>query len=80
MRKGNESGNRYSGYRKTRLGIDEQDSDDFLYELTDAVVAAGVDQLTLHARKARLQGLSPKENRDIPELQYERVYRAQKIP
>jgi|TARA_R100000935_G_C2834283_1_gene167079 tRNA-dihydrouridine synthase A len=63
---------------KTRLGIDEQDSDDFLYELTDAVVAAGVDQLTLHARKAWLQGLSPKENRDIPELQYERVYRAQK--
>ncbi|RUO64914.1 tRNA dihydrouridine(20/20a) synthase DusA [Idiomarina ramblicola] len=63
---------------KTRLGIDHQDSDDFLYELTDAVVAAGTDQLTLHARKAWLQGLSPKENRDIPELQYERVYRAQK--
>jgi len=62
---------------KTRLGIDHQDSDDFLYELTDAVVAAGADQLTLHARKAWLQGLSPKENRDIPELQYERVYRAQ---
>ncbi|MCK7459293.1 tRNA dihydrouridine(20/20a) synthase DusA [Idiomarina aminovorans] len=62
---------------KTRLGIDDQDSDDFLYELTDAVVAAGTDQLTLHARKAWLQGLSPKENRDIPELQYERVYRAQ---
>lgn len=63
---------------KTRLGIDHQDSDDFLYELTDAVVAEGVDQLTLHARKAWLQGLSPKENRDIPELQYERVYQAQK--
>ena len=62
---------------KTRLGIDHQDSDDFLYQLTDAVVAAGADQLTLHARKAWLQGLSPKENRDIPELQYERVYRAQ---
>lgn len=62
---------------KTRLGIDNQDSDDFLYELTDAVVAAGADQLTLHARKAWLQGLSPKENRDIPELQYERVYKAQ---
>lgn len=63
---------------KTRLGIDDQDSDDFLYALTDAAVAAGVDQLTLHARKAWLQGLSPKENRDIPELQYERVYLAQK--
>ena len=62
---------------KTRLGIDDQDSDDFLYELTDSVVAAGVDQITLHARKAWLQGLSPKENRDIPKLQYERVYRAQ---
>lgn len=62
---------------KTRLGIDEHDSDDFLFAFCDAVVDAGVDQLTLHARKAWLQGLSPKENRDIPELQYERVYKAQ---
>ncbi|MDV6315866.1 tRNA dihydrouridine(20/20a) synthase DusA [Idiomarina sp. HP20-50] len=62
---------------KTRLGIDHHDSDEFLYKFTDAVVAAGSHQLTLHARKAWLQGLSPKENRDIPELQYERVYLAQ---
>lgn len=62
---------------KTRLGIDEHDSDDFLYAFTDTVVEAGADQLTLHARKAWLQGLSPKENRDIPELQYDRVYKAQ---
>lgn len=62
---------------KTRLGIDEHDSDEFLYAFTDAVVEAGADQLTLHARKAWLQGLSPKENRDIPELQYDRVYQAQ---
>lgn len=62
---------------KTRLGIDDHDSDDFLYAFTDSVVDAGVDQLTLHARKAWLQGLSPKENRDIPELQYDRVYKAQ---
>lgn len=61
---------------KTRLGIDEQDSDSFLYAFLDPVVAAGVDQLTLHARKAWLNGLSPKENREIPPLQYERVYRA----
>lgn len=61
---------------KTRLGIDEQDSDEFLYRFLDAVVAAGVDQLTLHARKAWLSGLSPKQNREIPPLQYDRVYRA----
>ncbi|RUO72814.1 tRNA dihydrouridine(20/20a) synthase DusA [Idiomarina seosinensis] len=63
---------------KTRLGIDEQDSDAFLYGFLDAVVDAGVDQLTLHARKAWLKGLSPKENREIPELQYDRVYAAKK--
>ena len=61
---------------KTRLGIDEQDSDAFLYQFLDACVAAGADQLTLHARKAWLNGLSPKENREIPPLQYDRVYRA----
>ena len=61
---------------KTRLGIDEQDSDEFLYQFLDAVVDAGVDQLTLHARKAWLSGLSPKENREIPPLQYQRVYQA----
>lgn len=61
---------------KTRLGIDRHDSDEFLYRFLDAVVDAGTDQVTLHARKAWLNGLSPKENRDIPPLQYERVYAA----
>lgn len=63
---------------KTRLAIDDHDSDEFLYTFLDAVVDAGVDQLTLHARKAWLSGLSPKENRDIPPLQYDRVYAAKK--
>lgn len=61
---------------KTRLGIDEQDSDEFLYRFIDTVAQAGCEYVTLHARKAWLQGLSPKQNREIPPLQYERVYRA----
>ncbi|WP_404399807.1 tRNA dihydrouridine(20/20a) synthase DusA [Idiomarina seosinensis] len=61
---------------KTRLGIDEHDSDEFLYRFLDAVVSSGVSQITLHARKAWLSGLSPKENREVPPLQYERVYQA----
>jgi tRNA-dihydrouridine synthase A len=60
---------------KCRLGVDEQDSEEALDRLADAVVAAGVDGLVVHARKAWLAGLSPKENRDIPPLDYERVYR-----
>ncbi|RUO60532.1 tRNA dihydrouridine(20/20a) synthase DusA [Pseudidiomarina insulisalsae] len=61
---------------KTRLGIDEHDSDAFLYRFIDTVTDAGCRYLTLHARKAWLQGLSPKQNREIPPLQYERVYQA----
>lgn len=61
---------------KTRLGIDEHDSDEFLYRFIDTVTEAGCEYLTLHARKAWLQGLSPKQNREIPPLQYERVYQA----
>ncbi|AEY02751.1 tRNA-dihydrouridine synthase A [Oceanimonas sp. GK1] len=59
---------------KTRIGIDEQDSYEFLCTLVDKVAEAGVDALIVHARKAWLQGLSPKENRDIPPLDYDRVY------
>lgn len=59
---------------KTRLGIDEQDSYDFLLEFVEASYAAGMDALILHARKAWLSGLSPKENRDVPPLDYARVY------
>ncbi|MBM7456675.1 tRNA-dihydrouridine synthase A [Oceanisphaera litoralis] len=60
---------------KTRIGIDEQDSYAFLCTLVDGLVDAGVDALVVHARKAWLKGLSPKENREIPPLDYERVYR-----
>lgn len=59
---------------KTRLGIDESDSYEFLRAFVDAVYRAGVDALILHARKAWLKGLSPKENRDIPPLEYAKVY------
>jgi tRNA-dihydrouridine synthase A len=58
---------------KTRIGIDERDSYEELCDLVDALVAAGCDALIVHARKAWLQGLSPKENREIPPLRYEVV-------
>ena len=60
---------------KCRIGIDEQDPEPALEALTRGVEAAGVDALIVHARKAWLAGLSPKENREIPPLDYERVYR-----
>ncbi len=60
---------------KCRLGVDDQDTEIALDALADAVFAAGADALWVHARKAWLEGLSPKENRDIPPLDYERVYR-----
>lgn len=60
---------------KCRIGVDDQDVEEALDQLADAVVAAGVDALVVHARKAWLKGLSPKENRDLPPLDYERVVR-----
>jgi tRNA-dihydrouridine synthase A len=60
---------------KCRLGVDEQDPEVALDALADAVLAAGADELIVHARKAWLEGLSPKENRDIPPLDYDRVHR-----
>lgn len=60
---------------KTRLGIDQHDSDEFLQAFLEPVMAAGCEHFTLHARNAWLQGLSPKQNRDIPPLRYDRVYR-----
>ena len=60
---------------KCRIGVDEQDPEIALSALAERVVDAGVDALWVHARKAWLEGLSPKENRDIPPLDYERVYR-----
>ena len=60
---------------KCRLGIDDQDPEMALDVLARGVIAAGADALIVHARKAWLNGLSPKENRDIPPLDYDRVYR-----
>ncbi|URD39934.1 tRNA dihydrouridine(20/20a) synthase DusA [Methylobacterium tardum] len=60
---------------KCRIGVDDQDPEAALDSLADAVVAAGVDGLIVHARKAWLQGLSPKENRDVPPLDYGRAAR-----
>ena len=60
---------------KCRIGIDDQDPEESLDTLTSLVVAAGADALIVHARKAWLDGLSPKENRDVPPLDYDRVYR-----
>jgi tRNA-dihydrouridine synthase A len=60
---------------KCRIGIDDQDPEVALDTLARAVVAAGADGLIVHARKAWLNGLSPKENRNIPPLDYDRVYR-----
>ncbi len=60
---------------KCRIGIDEQDPEQALENFAAAVEAAGVDALVVHARKAWLQGLSPKQNREVPPLDYDRVYR-----
>lgn len=60
---------------KTRIGIDEQDSYEFLCDFISTVAElGGCDMFTIHARKAWLSGLSPKENREIPPLDYPRVY------
>lgn len=60
---------------KHRLGIDEHDSYEFTHGFIDTVRKAGCDVFIVHARKAILAGLSPKENREIPPLVYENVYR-----
>jgi tRNA-dihydrouridine synthase A len=66
---------------KCRIGVDEQDPEEALDRLANAVVSAGADAIWVHARKAWLEGLSPKENRSVPPLDYERVYRLkQRLP
>lgn len=60
---------------KCRIGIDDQDIEESLDRFADTMCAAGADALYVHARKAWLQGLSPKENRTIPPLDYPRVHR-----
>lgn len=60
---------------KTRIGIDEQDSYPFLCDFVDKVATqGGCDTFIIHARKAWLSGLSPKQNREVPPLDYPRVY------
>lgn len=63
---------------KTRIGIDEQDSYEFLLALIEASHKVGCDDFIIHARKAWLQGLSPKQNREVPSLDYPRVYQLKK--
>jgi tRNA-dihydrouridine synthase A len=60
---------------KCRLGVDDQEPEESLFTLVDACAAAGAPTFIVHARKAWLKGLSPKENRDIPPLDYALVYR-----
>lgn len=59
---------------KSRIGIDDLDSYEFLHTFIDQVAQAGCQHFIIHARKAWLTGLSPKQNRDIPPLDYARVY------
>lgn len=63
---------------KTRLGIDDFDSYTFLHDFIGTVADAGCRTVIIHARKALLAGLSPKQNREIPPLNYQRVYRLKK--
>jgi tRNA-dihydrouridine synthase A len=60
---------------KCRLGVDDQDPEESLFRLVDLCAAAGVRRFVVHARKAWLKGLSPKENRDVPPLDYPLVWR-----
>ena len=60
---------------KCRIGVDDQDPETVLPEFLAHIVGAGCERVTIHARKAWLKGLSPKENRDIPPLDYDLVHR-----
>ena len=60
---------------KTRIGVDDHDSEAFLHDFVGTVADSGVDTFVIHARKAWLSGLSPKQNREVPPLDYERVAR-----
>lgn len=66
---------------KHRIGIDNQDSYDFMKAFVETVAGGGCTTFIVHARKAILAGLSPKQNREIPSLHYDRVYRLkQELP
>jgi tRNA-dihydrouridine synthase A len=64
---------------KCRIGIDEQDPNEALFAFADAMKAAGTDALIVHARKAWLKGLSPRENREVPPLDYALVHRLKRM-
>ncbi len=64
---------------KCRIGVDDQDPETSLFEFVDKVAATGCDVFIVHARKAWLEGLSPKENREIPPLDYEIVRRLKRM-
>ena len=63
---------------KTRIGVDDIDHYDNLVSFVEAVAKAGCSHFIVHARKAWLQGLSPKQNRQVPPLNYDRVYQLKK--
>ena len=65
---------------KCRIGVDEQEPREALFAFADAVKAAGAAALVVHARKAWLEGLSPKDNRSIPPLDYALVHDAEARP
>jgi tRNA-dihydrouridine synthase A len=60
---------------KTRIGIDDNDNDEYLQHFVDVLATAGCKKFIVHARIAILEGLSPKQNRTVPPLNYDRVYR-----
>lgn len=64
---------------KCRIGIDRTDRDEDLFDFVETVAAAGCRQFTVHARKAWLDGLSPRENREIPPLRYDTVHRLKRL-
>jgi tRNA-dihydrouridine synthase A len=63
---------------KTRIGVDEYDSYEYLSRFIQSIAEQGCELFILHARKAWLKGLSPKENRTLPPLQYDKVYQLKK--
>lgn len=64
---------------KTRIGVDDLDTESYFMAFMEAVHASGCRHFIVHARKAWLNGLSPKENRTIPPLDYDRVYRLKSV-
>lgn len=64
---------------KTRIGVDELDSFDFFHDFIASLVDTGCQEIVVHARKAFLKGLNPKQNRSIPPIQYDYVYRIKEM-